>query len=428
MFKNLLLATAFILSTFALFAQQTVDVYVTNKHGVSQVSSDLVYVRIFKDGELHLDLVPHNTNNPISLEAGFDYILKPYVPKNCTFHNINAYDLYLLRRVIIGEIPQTGCILKSADVNANGFVNSADIISLNRYILSGGSLPFHPQVEQLGFFAADTTHNCDHTQSLEIQLEQLMTDTLIHFSYFITGDLSSDAFIRDCEEVEVRNQNNPTAYLEFENRWVEAGNEYEITGSFSLGGTDIVAAQFGFFSDNKDLQVLKITTSLSNDARYMQLNDVLGVTISANTLNMDNDFTLTFKALKSGRLSELLRLDDSYFVQEVYDPSGTYYPIEIRFLNTNTSAAPFNESLIATIYPNPITHQSIIEFQSNKDQDVLIEMYDQLGTLIAGTTTQVSSGLFHMHDLFTSMPKPGMYTILIRHSDGLTALKAMVGQ
>jgi hypothetical protein len=428
MFKNLLLAAIFIINASDLFSQQFVDVYVTNKHGVSQIASDLVYLRIFKDGELHRDLAPHSTNNPISLETGFDYILQPYVPNYCTFHDINAYDLFLLRRVITGEIQQTNCILKSADVNANGLVNSADILSLNRYIISGGSLPFPPQVVQLGFFAADTTHNCDHTQSLEIHLEQLMADTFINLSYLILGDPSSDALIRNCEEIEVRNKNNSTAYLEFENRLVEAGNEYEIAGSFSLEGTEIVAAQFGLFSDNKDLQVLKITTSPGNNPGYIQHYNVLGVTFSANTLIMDKDFTLTLRALKSGRLSELLRLDDTYFVQEVYDTSGAYYPLEARFLNTNTSGAHFNESLIANIYPNPITYQSTIEFQSIKEQDVLVEMYDHLGILIAGKTTRVSSGSFHMHDLFRSMPKPGMYTILIRHSDGLITFKAIVGQ
>jgi hypothetical protein len=426
MIKNLLLSAMLFLGITGLYAQQFVDVHVTNTQAFSQISSDLVYLRVFKDGELHLDLAPHNTSSPINLEIGFDYILEPYIPRDCSFHDINAYDLYLILSVILAQIEETDCFLKLADLNFSGGLTSVDYLLLQRFIISGGYIPFNPAVKQLGYFTVNESVNCDFNPTLQIPLEQLMSDTLINLSYFILGDPSSDALIRNCDEIEERDETNPTAYLEFENIMVEVGNEYQITGTFSLEGVDIAAAQFGLFSDNKDIEVLRIQTSTNNNSSYFEHFNIVGVTITAMMLRADNDFTLTFKALKTGRLSDILKLDDTHFVQEVYDLDGAYYPIEIRFLNTITTSTQISEGLKATVYPNPITHESILEIQSVKDQEVSLEIYDSFGKMVEGKTIQVSQGLFHIHDVFKPSFKPGMYVMMLRHSDGIDALKVIV--
>ncbi len=427
MIKNLLFSALLLLGISGLNAQQFVDVHVTNTQAFSQIPSDFIFLRIFKDGELHLDLAPHNTSDPINLETGFDYILEPYIPRDCSFHDINAYDLYLMRSVILAQIEETNCFVNLADVNFTGGVTSTDYFLLQRFIMSGGYIPYHSTVEQLGYFAVGEAANCDYNPTLQIPLEQLMSDTLINLTYLILGDPSADALIRNCNEIEERDETNPIAYLEFENIMVESGNEYQITGTFSLEGSNIVAAQFGLFSDNKEIKILKIQTSTKNNPSYIEHINIVGVTITANMLRADNDFILTFKALKTGRLSDILKLDDTYFTQEVYDQEGAYYPIEIRFLNTNTTSTKISEGLKATVYPNPITHESILEIQSVKDQEVSLELYDNFGKTIERKSINVSNGVFHLHDIFKPNLKPGMYVILIRHSDGISTLKAFIG-
>jgi hypothetical protein len=321
-----------------------------------------------------------------AVPVGGTYLVTP--EKNIDLLNgVSAYDIILMQKHILGiEALNSPYKMIAADVNKNGAITGADITDLRKLIL--GIYDNFPANKSWRFvnksFVFPNAANPFITPFQEnIALADFQVDNLdACFQAVKIGDMNNSAIISNFQQVDDRNK--PENSLLTEERMVKDGELF--TMSFKLNDP---ADAYQFTLSYPGLEIIEVIPagSLSQDnfAVFNHANTLTAVCEGAS----NNRFSIMFRALSNGTLSQMLQLTDKVTHSAAYTSGGEEQALTINFAGKTTSPLSFELYQNA---PNPFTTSTNIGFYLPTEGEAKLMVQDELGRVLYSTKQTFDKG------------------------------------
>ena len=326
------------------------------------------------------------------LPMNADYII---IPKkdNDPLYGVSTFDLVLMTKHILGAQPfNSPYQWIAADVNNSRTVTAFDIVQLRKMIL-GVDKQFVNNTSWR-FLAAD--YLFESANILNESLGELSTITDLHqhknmdFVAIKIGDINGSAQVSNLQESTSRNSKEIFT-IEIEDRLLEAGKNYDI--SFTSDQIkEIQGYQFTLAYD--DLSVTNVQPGIMRP-EHLGLHRLKEGLITASwnaTVSNTSDnhlFTLQITADRTGRISELLQLQNNPTITEAYDQDGKELEIVFSFINKEI----VNDFELFQNEPNPFNGQTTIGFYLPGNSEVELILRDDTGRILKRLKENREEGL-----------------------------------
>ena len=320
------------------------------------------------------------------MPVGTQYTIDP-VSNGDYLNGVTTLDLVLIQRYVLGMTDlESEYKIIAADINNDRNVSAIDLVDLRSVIL-GVSEEFTNN-ESWRFIDADFTFS-DATEPLsEPFTEQYDISTLeanmnINFIGVKVGDVngtvdaaSTLAQSRSIFSVDVADINyNAGDIISIPLRVSKDINTVGLQFTADFDASQLIFAGV----DSDELNVLP------EHVGFAQANDGI-VTISWNDVNAQRVgasqslMSLNFKAVKSGRLSDVLSLNSAVTSAEIYNAQLETMGLVAKF-NSSTNIADAGFELYQNT-PNPFADQTTISFNLPQSSDATLSIFDVTGKLI----------------------------------------------
>ncbi|MEL7021615.1 MAG: T9SS type A sorting domain-containing protein, partial [Bacteroidota bacterium] len=224
----------------------------------------------------------------------------------------------------------------------------------------------------------------------------------VNFMAVKIGDVNDSAIPSDLSATDERNEVTVgTLPLYTTDRWITAGEEVIVNVS-TKAWSKLVGYQFTIDFDETGLAFVEpMTADVAeiNSANFGLGRATAGVIVTnfakanAVTLEKDTDlFRLKFHALRTARLSELLRINSSVLAAEAYNDNLEQLDVQWTFDKNNTTEASF---ALYQNQPNPFSTQTSIEFQLPEAATATLSIYDISGQLVQVYSRDFVAGQHH---------------------------------
>jgi photosystem II stability/assembly factor-like uncharacterized protein len=379
---------------------------------------------------------PHPQSVPFN-DTIFNYQIMPkrtIDPRD----GVSTYDIVLISRYLLGVDTNTFASpikLIAADVNGDGSVDGADLLSLRRFILHIDnrfrSVPQWVFVPKTYTIPATPPRLSEIPQSYFFNPYALRNLTPFSFWAIKMGDVNNsyvpnDDFRSPNDDVTTRSEG---VVLTTENVFLEEGMVYELTlrttkpkqfigfqGTFEVkNGGNTEGVEFL----NAESKMLKnFGENNINDAKNGQ------ITFSWNAANNQKFeanaalLTLRIKAQKSGQLSEFLQLNSTLTPATVFDEQGNEQRLSLQFEKTNPN-------LTVEAQPNPFTDNVNVKISQNTEGAVQYSIFDNLGNLVFKNKQNMPRGVsnLRLNAAAINVVKSGIYFLKIETNEGSKTIK-----
>jgi hypothetical protein len=313
-------------------------------------------------------------------------------PSSC----VNATDALNILNHFAQITPLTGMQLAAADVNLSHSINGTDAVLVMQRYTSGITT----------FPAGDYLYHYD---------------TVIMNGSNVTGNIDMICFGDvNATYAPLKKSSGSVGLVHEGSQIVESFTEFEVPVKMKTG-MQIGAISLGFYYPE---QYLEIT-----GARL--INGVTGFSWSAsdglfrmgwcdlNALNINNENVVVYLKIKAKDLSDLktgISLD-IYDYCEFADVSAT--PIDgvivsIPVINTKLTGIQVTTGLTGlSVYPNPVTENSVVAFSLEKPANIRMTLVDLTGNPVMSIASGDFSSGSHKVALKAQSVKPGMYLMKI---------------
>lgn len=318
-------------------------------------------------GDVKLDLTG-NALNPIQLTAqsdtlgnfafapvplGGDYTITP-TKDNDPLNGVSTFDLLLISKHILGVDTLDPLRLLAADANRSGSVTSFDMLELRKLIL--GLYTDLPQNTSWRFFPKDMTidpANPFGSLTEIIQLSGFNPATQnMDFVAVKTGDTNGNAKPNNFQQADDRTAG--TQFFEVKNQLFRVGD----TLAVQVSPVGKLPAAFQFTLNFNELELLDIRAAgplrRENFAHFADKNAVTVAAELADTSHDQSDFTLIFRAKKSGSLRESLRLGSQITPAAAFRANGEQLEPALQFVDNQGIALPGGDFQLLQNTPNPV--------------------------------------------------------------------------
>lgn len=301
-------------------------------------------------------------------------------------NGVTTFDLIVISKHILGiQTFDSPYEYIAADVNKSGTVSAYDLVQLRRLILN--IVTEFPDNESWRFvdaaytFTTDTPLQENFKEVIDINNHQ--ADKMdANFIAVKIGDLNGNATANNLQESEVRNTRQ-TMTFDFTDRDLAIGETFtldfnrtelqQITGyqmALAFTGLELLDIQEGLVKSHHFGQTLAERGILLNSW------DAISEPTGQSTKQTQHLFSLEFKALTAGRLSELLQLKSSIIETEAYTTHGDLLDINLHFATTQS------ELTLAQNRPNPFKESTQIGFQLPQAGKVTLTILDAQGRIL----------------------------------------------
>jgi hypothetical protein len=295
---------------------------------------------------------------------------------NNPLNGVSTYDLVLISRHILGLEP-LGSPYKmiAADANKSGSITTFDIVELRKLIL--GIYQELPNNTSWRFvdksFVFPNSNNPFQTVFPENKTYANITASKLaeDFTAVKIGDVNQNAIANAQQSTEDRTTG--TLLIDVDDRQVQAGESFEV--SFK---TAEAAQGFQFTLNLSGLAVTEIAAGDKVDANNF------GVFADALTASVDGarEFTVTFKAAKAGKISEMLSVSSRITKAEAYTVSGDRQEVALRFNNGGVSTIAGVGFELYQNQPNPFVGKTFIGFHLPAAATATLTVYDESGRVV----------------------------------------------
>ena len=332
--------------------------------GTSLFTPPFTYVDVTDGGGYYsiTNSIPDNSSITITPSEN----LNPY-------EGVTTYDLVLISKHIKGEEP-LGSPYKmlAADANRSNSITTLDIIELRRLILgiyqhlpNNNAWRFMPYVR---VFTNPMNPFADTIpESVSVNLpDDILGD--VDFLAIKVGDVNGS--IGSGEVIDLEDRATERMYLDLNDLNVKYDEEFEVPFSTS---SSVLAYQLTM--NIEGLEVLDFHGY--EDVQY----DNFAVFPGALTLSLDGaeTFTIKFRALKSGNLSDMLTISSRITKAVAYNEAGEPLDIALRFNGTNVSERSFE---LYQNNPNPFVNSTAIGFYLPEASIATLTVFDQTVRLV----------------------------------------------
>ena len=313
-----------------------------------------------------------------TLIAGYNISFSPYKYDSPT-NGLTTYDLVLISKHILGITPLDSPFkIIAADANNSGSVTTSDVVELRKLIL-GIQDTFTNNIPWRFFYKSQKfkdPQNPFKDNFLEVSPSIFLSTSLsdINFTGVKIGDVNGTAITNARPFPDDRTTD--TLFLDCKDRYVTEGEVFSIQFR-----TSEKAFSYQSTMELDGLEIHEIPQQIESDIHNF------GIFQDAVSFSMDgtDSFSLSLKALKSGKLSDLTGLSGRITSTEAYSADQTKLNLALRFSDADGASIP---SIIAPEFrlfgcqPNPWQNTSSISFEIPDPGNVSLEVFDAEGRII----------------------------------------------
>jgi hypothetical protein len=305
-------------------------------------------------------------------------------------NGVNTWDLILISRHILGLEPlNTPFKLISADANKSGTVTTFDIVELRKLIL--GTYQKLPNNSSWRFVnKAQVFTNPQNPFADVIQEDLQIIDIQQHINNgdFVAakiGDVDISATPNNLIASDERTTG--TLMFDIQDQYAKTGEVFQVTFT-----ADQYIKGYQYTINLNGLAVERIEGANMSQDNFAIFADAFTTSWDApTTFNGKASFTVTFKALKDGNLSQMLGVS-SRITQAVAFTGTTRYDIALRFKNDGTPKIAAQGFELYQNVPNPWVNKTNIGFYLPADATAILTIYDAMGRTIHTTKGDFKKG------------------------------------
>ncbi|MBV6442789.1 MAG: hypothetical protein EPGJADBJ_04515 [Saprospiraceae bacterium] len=320
-----------------------------------------------------------------AVDVNANYTVTPTNDVN-PLNGVSTYDLVLISKHILGLEP-LGSPYKmiAADANKSNSITTFDIVEIRKLILGiYNELPNNTSwrfVDQ--DFAFPNPANPFQTQFPETKsvagaaVDQLADD----FVAVKVGDVNGTAIANSLLTSDDRAAG--TLLFDVEDREVKAGETFTLT----FKGAERVQG-YQFTMNLSGLEVVNVTPGAGMSM------DNFGVFADAVTTSVDgegNEFAVTFRAVKAGRVSEMLGASSRITRAEAYSLSNNRMDVAFRFNGATQVISGVGFELYQN-QPNPFVNKTVIGFHLPEAAEATLTVFDESGRMLFTQKGQFAKG------------------------------------
>jgi len=364
-----------------------------------------------------------------ALEQGYDYSIQPYKDDGY-LNGVSTFDLVLISKHILGvKLLDSPYKLIAADINNSASLTTLDLIQLRKMIL--GIDPFFRNNTSWRFVAADyefmdPLNPWGEAFPEVYNINDLLDDRMnADFVAIKVGDVNSNAKANRFGSTRPRSA-AAALYLNLEERELRAGDTYRVAfRSDQLA--DIEGCQFTLHFDASALSIADLEYGLATEEHLgLRFLDEGALTASWNPTGAATSgevlFTLVFRALKSGRLSEQLHLSSRITNAEAYDRAGALMEVGLRF--SGKEAGDTFE--LYQNYPNPFSEKTLISFLLPEAARATVRIQDLNGRVLKAIERDFDRGYNELRIERHELPARGVLYYSLETGDYYATRKMIV--
>lgn len=345
-----------------------------------------------------------------NLEIGNNYSVEPLrldLPDN----GVSTIDLILVSRHMLSLLPITSPYkLIAADVDNNGFVNTFDIIQMQKVILFIDTI--FPKSPSWRFIDADFNFANPANPFASpfpeiIQWNSVQEDILdADFVAIKMGDVNqnADPFLQQQEGTSRESQEPLKLTTVAENFAADETLQVPVTINQQ---EDLLGFQFTFSYDPAVLELTEMIFTEEAEAMGLGVNNfglnigkeglVTASWFSARGVDVAEGtalFDLKFKAKQAGRLSDHFELNSQLVAAEAYGERVGIIEVELGFLPAEEKEVPQDLAAdwMVKNYPNPFVDQTTVSFMMETGEAFTFSLFDGQGKMIMVKKGQAESG------------------------------------
>ena len=315
-----------------------------------------------------------------------NYTLTPTKDDN-PLNGVTTYDLVLISKHILGLEPLNSPYkMIASDANRSGSITTFDIVEFRKLILGIYThLPNNTswRFVDKDFAFTDPSNPFQESFPENISAQNVIWDHLTDdFVGVKIGDVNNTVIANSLFSAEERASG--TLLFDVDDREVQAG---EVVSVPFKGNETVQGYQFTL--QLTDLDVLDISgTGAIKASNFGVFEHALTTSVDGS----DNEFTVTFRATKAGRLSEMLGISGSITKAEAYNLSSERMDIAIRFASESGTSIQGVGFELYQNQPNPFVNKTMIGFHLPEPGDATLNVFDETGRLIWTRSGSFSKG------------------------------------
>ncbi len=359
--------------------------------------------------------------NPMAL----DYNITAF-KNDDPLNGISTLDLVMIQRHILGTAKFTKAIdIIASDVNGDAKVSASDLVELRKVIL--GILPNFTNNNSWKFIDAKSTFAnqlspwpLDENVTIT-NLDHAMLDQ--NFIGIKIGDVNKNA-VANANNVSVENRTKNNINFIVDEMDVVAGQSYTV--NINLKDNNLKAYQFAIQTEGADIIGFEFDNVATNNFYNIKSNNTALVSWNTNDENaVANSLTVTLKATKNGRLSDIININENEmaalaYVGESLEESNIQ--IMYRLLSKDTKS----EFELMQNQPNPFRDVTNISFYLPLAQEASVKIFDVTGKILFNDKKAYPKGLNTISINMKELGNGGvMYYQL--ESGSFNATKIMIG-
>jgi hypothetical protein len=353
--------------------------------GVEEATVTVSGISTFTPPYSYFDLTDDNGNyqlvNNVPLDATFT--IAPEKDDN-PLNGVTTYDLVLISKHILGLEPLNSPYkMIAADANKSGSITTFDIVELRKLIL--GIYTELPNNTSWRFvdkaFVFPNPNNPFQAAFPEtVSVANAMTTQFgKDFAGVKIGDVNSSAVANANMQAEERTDG--TALFDVEDRDVKAGEEFEVTFK--------AAQQLKGFQFTMTLNGVNAIGVVNSDQVTDNNFNLLPQDAMAISIDGAQAFTVRFRAMKSGKLSEMLGVSGSITRAEAYGDNGRLN-VALRFDRNIIAGVGFE---LYQNQPNPFLNKTSIGFFLPEAAEATLSVFDETGRTVYQQKGQFAKGM-----------------------------------
>ena len=320
-------------------------------------------------------------------------------------NGVTTFDMALIQKHILQlELLDSPLKLIAADVNRSKEITTFDLVHIRQVIL--GLVPDFPNSPSWLFLEEDFTFDDPNNPFTTVLPNNVYTfatdaDTLtMNYMALKIGDVNNNANPNLNSDVDTRNEYARALLLNVKDRELKVGEEVEIYLK-SKDEEALEGYQFTFNYDSAVLEFLDLTSEVTEDFslnNYALFEDRGVVTVSYNgdfLLEKNKDLLhFTFRAKRSGKLSDLLFVNSNITKVEAYSAEDELLNIDLNFESENVVVQWSTDQFkLYQNQPNPFNHSTEINFYLPTASDVELKIFDLSGKVLVSVQHDFEEGL-----------------------------------
>jgi hypothetical protein len=204
--------------------------------------------------------------------------------------------------------------------------------------------------------------------------------------------------------------------FEATDRLVSAGEEFEVEFELESFGQKVVGGQWALSFDGLKLKNIEpLAAGMTEEMWNIVDSTVRFSWVAPEAVKPSPVIKLQMQATRSGNLSDMISVDNSFLNAEIYDQDEEEYTLKLNWMEEGTPQGGDDIQLHQN-RPNPWMDETIIPFEIPETGEVTLEITNALGEKVTTITHEFAAGK-QQFKITNDSWVPGLYYYTMRFGD-----------